>query len=353
MRWTCEQLRALYNGALEERREAYRKQKVFLSGYSQMSEIKAVREVCPEYATMHVHLLQDAISRLDKAYRAFFRRVRAGEKPGFPRFKGRGRYSTFTFKDAKSHRGVQLCTGGKRLDLAGVGKVRSNYTGHLKDSSSRFRLRLQVMDIGTPYSAAMRCPIRFCLLRTSQSESMLELGHSQRYQTAIPSRILGSSRRRRRNFGEHSAGYRAVSAVPHDDEKRFCCSAPNTTRFDVSACNFIMMQRVNSSRSTTPSKLKISTSKALREAISLNRFWMPHGVDSSTYLQARQNAPVASLYESTHAGRLRNAADAGQLSRRSWVFAPIPVRNVASLLIATSTPQSTSRIGRGTAVGEA
>jgi len=124
LRETTWRLRQLYNAALEERREAYRKQGVSLSGYAQMAEIKQLRLAAPEYGLIHVHLLQDVLTRLDRAYRAFFRRIKAGEKPGFPRFKGRGRYRTFTFKDAKNRNGVRLVAGGKRLDLTGIGKVK-------------------------------------------------------------------------------------------------------------------------------------------------------------------------------------------------------------------------------------
>jgi putative transposase len=124
LRWTCERLRELYNAALEERRDAYRRQGASLSGYGQMAELKAVREARPEYAGIHVHLLQDAITRLDRAYRAFFRRLKAGERPGFPRFRGRDRYTSFTFKDAKNRNGVRLCATGSRLDLTGIGKVK-------------------------------------------------------------------------------------------------------------------------------------------------------------------------------------------------------------------------------------
>jgi putative transposase len=124
IKWTLERLRELYNASLEERREAYRLQGVSLSGYGQMSELREVRERRPEYAGIHVHLLQDAITRLDRAYRSFFRRVKSGDSPGYPRFRGRGRYSSFTFKDARNRNGVRLCSDGKRLDLTGIGKVK-------------------------------------------------------------------------------------------------------------------------------------------------------------------------------------------------------------------------------------
>ena len=117
-------LRQLYNGVLQERMDSYKKQHVSLSAYVQMAEIKEVRAVCPEYRAIHVHLLQDVITRVDLAYRAFFRRLKSGEKPGFPRFKGRGRYHSFGFKDAGRRNGAYLDAAGSRVKLAGIGHVK-------------------------------------------------------------------------------------------------------------------------------------------------------------------------------------------------------------------------------------
>lgn len=124
LRWTLTRLRELYNASLQERRDAYRLRGESLSAYGQMKSLVEVRALRPEYADIHTHLLQDAITRLDRAYRAFFRRVKAGEAPGFPRFKGRGQYNTFTFKDPKHNNGVKLTAGGKRVRLSGIGNVK-------------------------------------------------------------------------------------------------------------------------------------------------------------------------------------------------------------------------------------
>jgi putative transposase len=123
MRGTLELLRELYNAALQER-IAGRRAGVNITCKSQQLELSEVRAVRPEFAALSSHLMQDVISRLDRAYQAFFRRVKAGETPGFPRFKGRGRYRTFTFKDAGNRNGVGICAGGKRVYLRGLGNVK-------------------------------------------------------------------------------------------------------------------------------------------------------------------------------------------------------------------------------------
>jgi len=52
-----------------------------------------------EDAALDSHVLQDGLARLDRTFPAFFRRVQAGEKAGFPRFQGRGRYHAFTYTE--------------------------------------------------------------------------------------------------------------------------------------------------------------------------------------------------------------------------------------------------------------
>ncbi len=64
----------------------------------QQAQLPAIKEVRPEYAALDAQMLQDVLQRLDRAFRAFFRRVKAGQTPGYPRFKSRDRYNSFTFK---------------------------------------------------------------------------------------------------------------------------------------------------------------------------------------------------------------------------------------------------------------
>jgi putative transposase len=91
--------RTLSNTALEQRITAWERCHVSLTRYQQEAELKAIRAEMPEYAALHSHVLQDMLARLDKTYQAFFRRLQAGEKPGFPRFHGKDRYHSFTYKE--------------------------------------------------------------------------------------------------------------------------------------------------------------------------------------------------------------------------------------------------------------
>jgi len=92
--------RTLYNLCLEQRIYHWKHHRKSISKFAQMKQLVELKTVYPEFKQVPSQTLQDVIDRLDKAYDNFFRRVRNGEKPGFPRFRGRDRYDSFTLKQA-------------------------------------------------------------------------------------------------------------------------------------------------------------------------------------------------------------------------------------------------------------
>ena len=106
----------LYNVALEQRISIYRQRKETISCYSQINQLPELRSEFPEYQAVGSQVLQDVIERLDKAYKSFFRRVKSSKgKAGFPRFRSRDRYDSFTLKQT----GWKL--DGKYLSIRNVG----------------------------------------------------------------------------------------------------------------------------------------------------------------------------------------------------------------------------------------
>ncbi|MDQ2808060.1 MAG: transposase [Chloroflexota bacterium] len=103
---------------MQEWREAYRLRGVSLNYYDQANQLSAVKEVRPEYKDIHSQVLQDVLKRLDKARQAFYRRVKAGQTPGYPRFQGRNRYDSITYPQG----GWKL--DGDRLTLSKIGPLR-------------------------------------------------------------------------------------------------------------------------------------------------------------------------------------------------------------------------------------
>lgn len=93
--------RQLYNAALQQRIEAYKKQDISLSLYDQYKDLTQLRGDDESYKALPVEMTRlTSLHRLDKAFKGFFRRLKKGEKPGFPRFKGRDRFDTLVFGKA-------------------------------------------------------------------------------------------------------------------------------------------------------------------------------------------------------------------------------------------------------------
>jgi putative transposase len=100
----------------------YKQRGVSVSQYAQEAELKDLRAAMPEYAAVHSHVLQDVLARLNKTYQDFFRRVttgHGGQTPGFPRFQGRNRWHSFTYKEYGN--GARLDNGF--LVLSKIGRM--------------------------------------------------------------------------------------------------------------------------------------------------------------------------------------------------------------------------------------
>ncbi len=112
--------RRLYNECLDWKELAYQVYGVSI-GYGDCSRwYKHQRGSNPFYARINFSSAQATMRRLDKAFQAFFRRVKAGEEPGYPRFKGRDRFDSIEFPAYGD--GVRL--NGERLRVQNVGVIR-------------------------------------------------------------------------------------------------------------------------------------------------------------------------------------------------------------------------------------
>lgn len=132
--------RRLYNAALAERRDTYQNEGRSLNYYDQANALKTQRQQNVYLAQVNFSACQDILRRLDKAFKAFFRRIRMGEKPGYPRFKGRGRYDSLTFPSYGD--GCKIKEG--RLYLQNVGLIKlkwhRNILGRIKTVTVRHQL---------------------------------------------------------------------------------------------------------------------------------------------------------------------------------------------------------------------
>jgi putative transposase len=114
--WACD----LYNAALEQRRTAYRDFGEHVRFFDQTRELTFLREDGDFPTAMNSGAQREILRRLDLAFGAFFRRVRDGEKPGFPRFRSKQRFNTLTWK--RDNGGATVV--GDRLRIQGVGHIK-------------------------------------------------------------------------------------------------------------------------------------------------------------------------------------------------------------------------------------
>lgn len=119
LQWILDRCRELYNAALQERKEAWKYARKSVGYYDQQNDLPEIKELRPEYKEIGAHVLQNVLRRVDLAYKAFFRRVKNGEKPGFPRYQGKNRYDSFCFPD---HDNWKL--EGSRLRLSNIGSIK-------------------------------------------------------------------------------------------------------------------------------------------------------------------------------------------------------------------------------------
>jgi putative transposase len=128
MTFVVRRCRELYNAALQERKEAWQKCGVSITIANQSAQLPEIKEVRPEYRDIHSQVLQDVLTRLDSAFQRFFARVKAGQTPGYPRFHGRDRYNSFTYKQFGN--GATLDNGF--LVLSKMGRIAVRWSRPMK-----------------------------------------------------------------------------------------------------------------------------------------------------------------------------------------------------------------------------
>ncbi len=116
---TLRECRGLYNHLLAERRDAYERTGKSPSLYSQHSSYPKLKEANPAFREVHSQVLQNVAVRIDLAFKSFFRRVKAGEEPGYPRFRPATRYDSFTYPQS----GFRV--DDRRVFLSKIGHVKA------------------------------------------------------------------------------------------------------------------------------------------------------------------------------------------------------------------------------------
>lgn len=98
---TIDLCRNLYNACLQQRIDVYKSRKMAVSCFDQSNELPELKMQLPEYKEVFSKSLQDVVLRVGKSFANFFRRIRnKSNKPGFPRFKSKDRYDSFTYNQS-------------------------------------------------------------------------------------------------------------------------------------------------------------------------------------------------------------------------------------------------------------
>ena len=129
-------MQTFFNHCLAERKDAYEKRGETIGKFTQLRKVNILKETNAYAEKIHSHVLQVTVVDLDKAFQAFFRRVKAGEKPGYPRFKGKDRFDSFGFKEY----GNGFKVDGRRLKLSGIGRVHVRWHRPLEGEAMTLRI---------------------------------------------------------------------------------------------------------------------------------------------------------------------------------------------------------------------
>jgi putative transposase len=132
---TLELCRLTYNETLAIRKNAYEQEGKSVSYYETKKLLPQWKEEKPELKGVHSQVLQEVVKRVDLAYQAFFHRVKEGKDPGYPRFKGYGRYDSFTYTQS----GFSLKSG--KLWLSKIGDIKIKLHRAIEGEIQRLNIR--------------------------------------------------------------------------------------------------------------------------------------------------------------------------------------------------------------------
>lgn len=125
----------LYNAALQERRDAWKLNRVQLGYCSQSAQIPAIRSLRPDLSIFNAEMLRETLQRVDKAFKGFFRRVKAGQKAGYPRFRSFRRYDSLTFPRACKY------LAANRVRVPGIGHIKIKLHRPLEGTTKQLTIK--------------------------------------------------------------------------------------------------------------------------------------------------------------------------------------------------------------------
>jgi putative transposase len=150
---TLEVCRSLYNHCLAHRRDAWKYEKISLCGSQQSLLLPRLKRLAEPIKNVHSQVLQQTITRLDRAFEHFFRRCKQKAKEkGYPRFKSTSRFHSFVFPQWNN--GVKVV--GERLFLSKIGEVKVRWHRPLEGSPKQCTIKRE----GEQWYACIVCEVQ-------------------------------------------------------------------------------------------------------------------------------------------------------------------------------------------------
>ncbi|HEV2458032.1 MAG TPA: transposase [Ktedonobacterales bacterium] len=220
--------RTLYNVALFQRKTWWeRGQGRSATYHQQQAELPDLKTACSEYAEINAQVLQDVLVRLDRTFQAFFHRIAAGEKPGYPRFQGRGRYNSFTYPQVGEHGGARLNSG--HLVLSRIGKLAVRWSRPIEGTPKTVTISREADGWYACFSC-MDVPVQ--PLPQTGCETGIDVGlkvflitadgevveNPRHYRTAEKQLVKAQRRVARRKLGSHRRG-KAIALLKRKHQK--------------------------------------------------------------------------------------------------------------------------------------
>ncbi len=238
-----------YNAGLQERIEAWKLQRKSISYNDQCAELTELRKD-PRFSKIAVDIQREPLRRLDRAFKAFFRRCKAGQKPGFPRYRARARYDSFLFGAPKiQDRQLKIPNVGwfkfkAHQKLVGIPK-----TATVKRVGQKWIVRL-VCEIGAaPEKVAVSMAVgidvgltNFVTLSDGQSIDNPQWTRQHEDRIAAANRSLARKKRGSRNRLRAKEVLRRAHQRAADARKNFC---HHVSKWLVSKYDLIAFEKLN------------------------------------------------------------------------------------------------------------
>ena len=186
----------LYNAALEERTQAYKMQRKAVTLYDQTKQLKLVRQDMPEWSAYHYKPGAGVLVRVDRAMKAFFKRVGRGEKPGYPRYRSKHRYQTLEVSQVMTGM-LKRSQDGRRayIRIKGLPTLTLRTKRHLPDGKPK---TLMISRRATGYVVSMAFAVERPTLPESNTQVGIDVGVNERLTLSTGERLARRVYDRRR-----------------------------------------------------------------------------------------------------------------------------------------------------------